>query len=61
MNVRSFAREFTVPAVYLTVILALTGFIVSRDLPKVGHDYGFFLPRLLDTHLHHRVDGLGIQ
>lgn len=61
MNVRSLAREFSVPAVYLAVILSLIVFIVSRDLPKVGHDFGFFLPRLLDTHLHHRVDGLGIQ
>ncbi len=49
------------PAVYLAILLGLIVFIVSRDLPKVGHDYGFFLPRLLDTHLHHRVDGLGIQ
>jgi hypothetical protein len=61
MSVRSLAREFSVPAVYLTVILALIVLILSRDLPKVGHDYGFFLPRLLDTLLHHRVDGLGIQ
>ena len=49
------------PAVYLAILLGLIVFIVSRDLPKVGHDYGFFLPRLLDTHLHHRVDGLVIQ
>jgi hypothetical protein len=35
--------------------------VVNNDLPKVGHDYGFFLPRLLDTHLHHRVNGLEIQ
>ncbi|HEX5840838.1 MAG TPA: hypothetical protein VFY26_23570 [Anaerolineales bacterium] len=61
MSVRRFAREFIMPAVYLAILLGLIVFIVSRDLPKVGHDYGFFLPRLLDTHLHHRVDGLGIQ
>ena len=61
MSVRRFAREFTTPAVYLAILLGLIVFIVSRDLPKVGHDYGFFLPRLLDTHLHHKVDGMGIQ
>jgi hypothetical protein len=61
MNVRSIARDYTGPALYLTILLGMIVLIVSRDLPKVGHDYGFFLPRLLDTHLHHKVDGLGIQ
>jgi hypothetical protein len=35
--------------------------IINRDIPKAGHDYGFFIPRMLDTHLHHKVNGLGIQ
>ena len=59
ISVRS--KEYIVPALYLTVTLGLIVFIINRDLPKVGHDYGFFLPRLLDTHLHHKVNGLAVQ
>ena len=57
----SLLREFSVPALYLSLIVGSIVFIVCRDLPKAGHDYGFFLPRLLDTHLHHRINGLGVQ
>src|SRR6266508_159528 len=61
IRISSLIREYSIPALYLTVIVGLIVFIVSRDLPKAGHDYGFFLPRMLDTHLHHRINGLGIQ
>ena len=54
-------KEYLIPGLYLAAILGLIVLILSRDLPKVGHDYGFFLPRMLDTHLHYKVDGPGIQ
>lgn len=54
-------NEFAVPALYLVVLLAIIVLIVGKYFPKVGHDYGFFIPRMLDTHLHHKINGLGIQ
>ena len=35
--------------------------IVNRDYPIVGDDFGYFIPRLLDTYLHLRINGLSIQ
>ena len=32
-----------------------------RDWPLVGHDYRYFVPRLLDTDLHLRITGLTVQ
>lgn len=32
-----------------------------RDWPLVGHDYRYFVPRLLDTDLHLRLNGLAVQ
>jgi hypothetical protein len=36
-------------------------FLAMRHWPGVGHDYAYFLPRLLDVHLHYAADGLGVQ
>ena len=35
--------------------------IVARDYPMVGHDHRYYLPRLLDTDLHLRLNGPAIQ
>ena len=43
--------------VLISTILA----IVGRDAPLVGHDYRYFLPRLIDTDLHLRLNGLAVQ
>lgn len=61
MKVSGRIKETLAAALYLSALLGLILFVINRDLPKVGHDYGFFLPRMLDTHLHHKVSGLGIQ
>src|SRR5215208_1909091 len=42
----------------ITLIIVL---LVNRDYPFVGHDYRYFIPRLLDTNLHIRLNGLSIQ
>lgn len=34
---------------------------MSRDYPTVGHDYRYFLLRLIDTKLHILVNGLSVQ
>src|SRR5689334_2548108 len=57
----AYLRELAVPALYLIVLLGIIVLIVGKYFPKVGHDYGFFIPRMLDTHLHHKLNGLSIQ
>jgi hypothetical protein len=42
-------------------VVAVLLLIISRDYPLVGHDFGYFIPRLLDTDLHLRINGLSIQ
>ncbi|MBU2609514.1 MAG: hypothetical protein KJ606_01005, partial [Chloroflexi bacterium] len=34
---------------------------LNATYPAVGHDYAYFMPRLVDTHLHYKVNGLSIQ
>ena len=42
-------------------MVALNALVMSRDYPVVGHDLRYYIPRLLDTDLHLRLNGLGIQ
>ena len=35
--------------------------LVGRDYPLIGHDYRYFVPRLIDTDLHLRINGPTIQ
>ncbi len=34
---------------------------MTRQFPFVGLDYSYFIPRLIDTHLHYLINGLSIQ
>ena len=61
MKTSGFIRGALVAALYLAAILSLIVFMIGRDYPKVGHDYGFFIPRMLDTYLHSKVSALAIQ
>ncbi len=45
-------------------ILIIGAFIVwysSRTYPMVGHDYGLFMPYMIDSYLHQKINGLTIQ
>jgi hypothetical protein len=35
--------------------------LMQRGFPFVGHDYGYFIPRIIDTNIHIRLNGLTIQ
>jgi hypothetical protein len=50
-------------AVLITALLiaGFTVYFVGATYPYVGSDFKYFLPRLIDTHLHYLVDGLSIQ
>jgi hypothetical protein len=43
----------------ITILVILL--IMHRDYPFVGHDYAYFIPRLIDTNLHILVNGFTIQ
>ena len=34
---------------------------MTRQFPFVGSDYSYFIPRLIDSHLHYLINGLSIQ
>src|SRR6476619_1822919 len=42
----------------ITLIIIL---LMNRDYQFVGHDYRYFIPRLIDTNLHIRLNGFSIQ
>ena len=44
----------------LSVVVLLL-WITGRDYPIVGDDFRYFIPRLIDTDLHLRVNGLAVQ
>lgn len=48
-------------AIFLIIIFYLYISIINKDYPKVGHDYRIHISHMLDTHLHHRINGLSIQ
>jgi len=43
---------------FITAFLAV---YLNRAYPNVGHDFGYFIPTLLDSLIHYRVNGLAIQ
>jgi hypothetical protein len=51
-------------ATQIIVVVTLSAFIymyLNKDFPFVGRDYMYFIPRLIDTLLHYKVNGLSIQ
>ncbi len=60
MKGNAFSRRMIpyVLGVGMTLIIIL---LVNRDYPFIGHDYRYFIPRLVDTNLHIRLNGLSIQ
>nr|NIW46977.1 hypothetical protein [Gammaproteobacteria bacterium]NIX57972.1 hypothetical protein [candidate division Zixibacteria bacterium] len=45
----------------ILIYLAFLMVYVNSSYPLVGHDYRYFIPRLLDTHIHYLKNGLSIQ
>jgi hypothetical protein len=43
------------------VLAAIVLLNVGRDYPAVGHDFRYYIPRLLDTDLHIRINGMAVQ
>ena len=50
--------------IHVAALLAITVLIITflnLDYPFVGHDYSYLVPRLLDTDIHYKINGLSIQ
>lgn len=57
-------NRYLITTLIILNILTIGFFIVpylNATYPAVGHDYAYFMPRLVDTHLHYKVNGLSIQ
>ena len=61
LNIITILQDRFFPLLYLLVISTITIFMVSRDIPRVGHDYGYHIPRMLDAYLHQEINGFEIQ
>ena len=49
------------PHVFFILVILISLFILNIKYPLVGSDYGYFIPKLLDSHLFYQKNGLGIQ
>jgi hypothetical protein len=58
---KKYIREFIFPALSLIFIVGITVFIINRYFPRIGHDYRYHIPRMLDTYLYSQANGLSIQ
>ncbi|MBU4224953.1 MAG: hypothetical protein KKC71_03945, partial [Chloroflexi bacterium] len=50
--------------IHLLNAIAISAFLIvflNLSYPDIGHDYTYYIPRLLDTHLHYKINGLSIQ
>jgi hypothetical protein len=45
--------------VLVVIVFMIVYTVISY--PQIGHDYRLFLPRILDTYLHYKVNGFSIQ
>ncbi|MCP5107638.1 MAG: hypothetical protein GY950_29895, partial [bacterium] len=54
-------RILTHPAFYLILILFISILVLNVQYPKIGRDYSYFVPRLLDSHLFYLNNGVQIQ
>ena len=58
-------KKSTRPLIFGAILIAIYSFIftayMERIYPVVGHDFSYFMPRLIDTYLHYSINGLAIQ
>jgi hypothetical protein len=57
-------KSILIPLLIIFNILIISGFIIwfsSRTYPMIGHDYKLFMPYMIDSYLHQKINGLSIQ
>jgi len=57
------SRLWNTALIGLNILVVVVFMIMYSNAayPMVGHDYRLFIPRLLDTYLHYKINGLSIQ
>jgi hypothetical protein len=59
------ARNSIKPLIFGAILIAIySGIFVAymgRIYPIIGHDFSYYMPRLIDTYLHYFINGLSIQ
>lgn len=50
-----------IPPILGLVMTLMILLVIHRDYPLVGHDYRYFISRLIDTNIHIQLNGLSIQ
>jgi len=58
---RQIPSELAYAVAGIAAAALFTAAYAARHYPLIGVDYAYFLPRLLDTHLHERLNGLTVQ
>lgn len=53
--------RFLYPVLGVSLIILVILTIINCDLPLVGKDYGYHIPRMLDGLLHQRINGFTLQ
>ncbi|MBI3168610.1 MAG: hypothetical protein HYZ22_09040 [Chloroflexi bacterium] len=53
--------SFLYPVIGASLVVLVILTIVNRDLPLIGRDYGYHIPRMLDGLLHQKINGLTFQ
>jgi hypothetical protein len=48
-------------AVNILVIGVFIVWLLNREYPMIGHDYRLFMPYMIDSYLHQKINGLTIQ
>lgn len=51
----------TVPLFAGSLMTLLIVLLINRDFPNIGHDYRYFVSRMMDTNIHILLNGLSIQ
>lgn len=54
-------RQLIFGAILIAIYSLIFTAYMGRIYPVVGHDFSYFMPRLIDTYLHYSINGLAIQ
>lgn len=52
---------FILIVVNILFICGFVAWLLNRNYPIIGHDYRLFMPYMLDSYLHQRINGLTVQ
>jgi len=57
-------KNYLITALIIVNIAVISAFIIwycNRTYPMIGHDYRLFMPYMMDSYLHQKINGLAVQ